>query len=67
MKKNLHLIIFVILALIALYLTKFEYGSFSYNKSFKACVMAQKKLSKSKSIDEIKNFCETEIKKNLKK
>ena len=67
MKKNLHLIIFVILALIALYLTKFEYGSFSYNKSFKACVMAQKKLSKYKSIDEIKNFCETEIKKNLKK
>ncbi len=67
MKKNLNLIIFVILALIALYLTKFEYGSFSYNKSFKACVMAQKKLSKSKSIDEIKNFCETEIKKNLKK
>ena len=67
MKKNLHLIIFVIPALIALYLTKFEYGSFSYDKSFKGCVMAQKKLSKSKSIDEIKNFCETEIKKNLKK
>ena len=53
--------------MLALYLTKFEYGSFSYDKSFKACVLAQKKLSKSKSIDEIKIFCETEIKKNLNK
>ena len=67
MKKNLYTIIFVILAMLALYLTKFEYGSFSYDKSFKACVLAQKKLSKSKSIDEIKIFCETEIKKNLNK
>ena len=67
MKKNLYSIIFVILAMLALYLTKFEYGSFSYSKSLQACIMAQKKLSKSKSIEEIKNFCETEINKKLKK
>ena len=67
MKNNLYPIIFVILAMLALYLTKFQYGSFSYEKSLKACMIAQKNLSKFKSIEEIKNFCETEIKKKIKK
>ena len=67
MKKNLYPIIFVILAILALYLTKFEYGSFSYEKSLKGCMIAQKSLSKSKSIEEVKKFCETEINKKLKK
>ena len=67
MKKNLYPIIFVILAILALYLTKFEYGSFSYEESLKACMIAQKNLSKNKTGEEIKNFCETEINKKLKK
>ena len=67
MKKNLYSIIFVILAMLALYLTKFEYGSFTYEKSLKACMIAQKNLSKSKSFEETKKFCETEINKKLKK
>ncbi len=67
MKKNLYPIIFVILAIFALYLTKFEYGSFSYEKSLKGCMIAQKNLSKNKTVEEIKNFCETEINKKLKK
>ena len=50
-----------------LYLTKIEYGSFSYEKSLKACMIGQKKLSNTKSIEEIKIFCETEIDKSLKK
>ena len=67
MKKKLYPIIFIIIAVFALYLTRLEYGSFSYDKSLKACTMAQKKLSKSKSMDEIKLFCEKEINKKLKK
>ena len=67
MKNNLYPIIFVIIAMFMLYLTKIEYGSFSYEKSLKACMIGQKKLSKSKSIEEIKIFCETEIDKSLKK
>ena len=67
MKKNLYPIIFVILAMLALYLTKFEYGSFSYEKSLTGCMMAQKNLNKTKPMEEIKIFCETEINKKLKK
>ena len=67
MKKNLYPIIFVIIAMFMLYLTKIEYGSFSYEKSLEACMIGQKKLSNTKSIEEIKIFCETEIDKNLKK
>ena len=67
MKKNLYPIIFVIIAMFMLYLTKLEYRSFSYEKSLKACMIGQKKLSNTKSIEEIKIFCETEIDKSLKK
>ena len=66
MKKNLYPIIFVIIAIFMLYLTKLEYRSFSYEKSLKACILGQKKIFKSKSIEEIKSFCETEINKKLK-
>ena len=54
MKKNLYPIIFIILAMFALYLTKFEYGSFSYKKSLQSCVISQKKIYKAKDIEEIK-------------
>jgi len=67
MKKNLYPIIFIIIAMLALYLTRLEYRSFSYDKSLKGCMLAQKSLSKSKSMHEIKIFCETEINKKLKK
>ena len=67
MKKNLYPIIFIILAIFALYITKFEYGSFSYKKSLQSCVISQKKIYKAKDIEEIKKFCETEINKKLKK
>ena len=67
MKKNLYPIIFIILAIFALYITKFEYGSFSYEKSLQSCVISQKKIYKDRNIEEIKKFCETEINKKLKK
>ena len=66
MKKNLYPIIFAIIAMFMLYLTKLEYRSFSYEKSLNACILGQKKIFKSKSIKEIKSFCETEINKKLK-
>ena len=50
-----------------LYISRIEYGSHSLDKSMKACIIAQKKLDKSKNIDDIKSFCEREINKKLKK
>ena len=67
MKKNLYLILFLIIAFIMLYVSRIEYGSFSLDKSMKACVIGQKKLYKNKNIEDIKIFCEKEISKNLNK
>ena len=50
-----------------LYISRIENGSHSLDKSMKACIIAQKKLDKSKNIDDIKSFCEREINKKLKK
>ena len=66
MKKNLYFILFLIIAFVMLYISRIEYGSHSLDKSMKACIIAQKKLDKSKNIDDIKSFCEREINKKLK-
>ncbi len=50
-----------------LYVSRIEYGSFSLDKSMKACVIGQKKLNKNENIEDIKIFCEKEISKNLNK
>ena len=65
MKKNLYLILFLIIAFIMLYVSRIEYGSFSLDKSMKACIIAQKKMNKDRNIEDIKSFCEREISKNL--
>ncbi len=67
MKKNLYLILFLIIAFLMLYVSRIEYGSFSLEKSMKACIIAQKKINKDKNIEGIKTFCENEINKKLKK
>ena len=67
MKKNLYFILFLIIAFLMLYVSRIEYGSFSLDKSMKACIIAQKKINKDKNIDDIKTFCEDEISKKLRK
>ena len=67
MKKNLYPILFIIIAILMLYVSRIEYGSFSLEKSMKSCIIAQKKIYQSKNIDEIKIFCEKEINKKIKK
>tara|TARA_Y100001970_G_scaffold70513_1_gene89762 strand:+ start:484 stop:684 length:201 start_codon:yes stop_codon:yes gene_type:complete len=62
MKKNTVTIFFIIIAIFALYISKNIYGSYNLDKSTKACVLAQKKTT-TKSIKEIKNFCDKELKK----
>ncbi len=67
MKKNLYFILFLIIAFLMLYVSRIEYGSFSLEKSMKACIIAQKKINKDKNIEDIKTFCENEINKKLRK
>ena len=67
MKKNLYFILFLIIAFLMLYVSRIEYGSFSLEKSMKACIIAQKKINKDRNIEDIKTFCENEINKKLGK
>jgi len=62
MKNNIKLIIFLIIAILALYLTKSNYGDYALKKSISACVIAQKQKSENMSPKEAKEFCEKEIK-----
>ena len=64
MKKNIKFIIFILVAIIALYLTRLNYGDYSMKKSISACVIAQKKISQNISPKEARKICEKEIMKN---
>tara|TARA_B100000965_G_scaffold387454_1_gene390807 strand:+ start:726 stop:929 length:204 start_codon:yes stop_codon:yes gene_type:complete len=67
MKKNAKFIIFIILAIIALYLTRVNYGDHSKNKSISACVIAQKNKSSNMTRAEAEIYCKEEISKKINK
>ena len=67
MKKNIKFIIFIILAIIALYFTRVNYGDHGLNKSIMACVIAQKNKSKEMSKIEAEKYCKEEINKKVVK
>ena len=67
MKKNIKFIIFIIIAIIALYFTRVQYGDHSRNKSILACVIAQKNKSKDMTKAEAEKYCKDEIQKKIGK
>ena len=67
MKKNIKFIVFVIIAIAALYFTRINYGDHSQNKSIMACVIAQKNKSKDISKAEAEKYCKDEINKKIGK
>ena len=58
------LIIFIIIAIIALYFTRVNYGDYSLKKTISACTIAQKQKSKEITNKEAREICEKKIKKN---
>jgi|TARA_B100000579_G_C22379636_1_gene642197 hypothetical protein len=64
MKKNYKFIIFIIIAIIALYFTRTIYGEYGLKKSISACIIVQKQMSKDITSKKAKEICEREIKKN---
>ena len=64
MKKNLDFILFIALAILALYISKINYGDQVLKKSISACILAQIKKDKTMTKEFAKNYCEKEIKKN---
>ena len=67
MKKNIKFIIFIILGIIALYLTRINYSDHGLSKSIMACVIAQKNKSSDMTKDEAEKYCKKEINKKLGK
>ena len=66
MIKNYKFIIFIIIAIVALYFTRINYGEFGLKKSISACTIVKKQMSKEISDKEAKEICEREIKKKIK-
>ena len=66
MKSKIKFIVFILIAIIALYFAKINYSDHSISKSISACIIAQKKL-KNIPYEEAKNFCEKEINIKLNK
>ena len=68
MKKNLKLIVFLVLGIIALYISTNYYNDFNRNKTIKACIIGKVELDSKKpkedrlSNEQIKKFCEDQIK-----
>jgi hypothetical protein len=64
MYKNNKLLIFLVAAIIFLYLSVGKYEEFSLQKSVSACVIAKSKIKKDMSPQEARKICEVEIKQN---
>ena len=68
MKKNLKLIVFLVLGIIALYISTNYYNDFNRSKTIKACIIGKAELDSKKpeserlSAKEVKKFCEDQIK-----
>ena len=59
MKKNILLIVFIIVGMIVIS----NFSDHNRNKSISACIVAQKNTAENFDINEAKKFCEKEIKK----
>ena len=55
--KKYKSIIFIIVALILLYIAKDKYSSFNISKSIQACMMGQKKLNPDLTKEETEKIC----------
>ena len=63
MRKNIKFIIFIVLAITALYFTRVNYGDYSKSKSISACVLAQKNKSSNMTKSEAEKYCKEQINK----
>ena len=65
--NNIKMIFLVAIAILILFIFNIKSSDFNLNKSISACIVAQKKTSKSFDIDKARDFCKEEIKKSMNK
>ncbi len=66
MKKHKS-IIFILVAIVLLYLAKDKYSSFNISKSIQACMMGQKKLNPDIAADDAEKICVDYVNKQVNK
>ena len=65
MSNNLKVVLIIVFGIIALYIFNMN-NDYNLNKSIEACLVAQKKTSKSFDVEKAKKFCIDEIIKKKK-
>ena len=65
--KKYKSIIFILVALVLLYLAKDKYSSFNISKSIQACMLGQKKLNPEMTADEAEKICVDYVKEQVSK
>tara|TARA_B100000214_G_C23657356_1_gene485801 strand:- start:64 stop:264 length:201 start_codon:yes stop_codon:yes gene_type:complete len=63
--KKYKSIIFIIVALILLYIAKDKYSSFNISKSIQACMMGQKNLNPDMPKEEVEKICVDYVKEQV--
>ena len=65
--KKYQSIIFILVALVLLYIAKDKYSSFNLSKSIQACLMGQKKLNPDLPREEAEKICVEYVKEQVNK
>ena len=66
MTNNFKMIAVIIIGIIFLFIFRMLNSDYNLNRTISACVVAQKKTSKSFDREQAKKFCKKEIKKKIK-
>ena len=67
MNKNFKTTIFIIVAIVLLYLAKDKYSSFNISKSIQACMLGQKKLNPEMTAKDAEKICVDYVKEQVNK
>jgi len=63
MKNNIKSILFIIVAILALWFVRHQYGDYNIKKTISACIVAQKQTSEKFDPKKAKEYCESKIRK----
>ena len=63
LKRNLLRLFAILFAIITIYFLKNNFTEYNLSKSISACVLAQKKTSKSFDLEKSKKYCEEQVRK----
>ena len=66
MESKTKIMLFIVVAIIALYFIRSYYKDYNLKRTISACIFAQKQNSQTFDLEKAKIFCEKKIKQNLK-